>query len=280
MWGDTMAVVDVAVLAGRYRLIELIGQGGSTEVWRAEDGALGRQVAVKVWTTPGAADDDTPAGIQQAARYAARLVHPNVAQVYDIGTDGDRLFLVTELVTGQDLAALLAEHGPLPAARVAQIGAQTARVLAAAHAEGIVHGGLKPGNVLVTPDGTVKLTDLGTAATPDDGAGAYFSPEQVVGLTAVPASDLYALGCVLYELLVGHPPFTSGDPDDSRSIHRQHMETEPEPPGRLRPDIPAELEHAVLRMLAKNPANRPAGAERIAEVLQAVEVLQSITEAP
>jgi eukaryotic-like serine/threonine-protein kinase len=280
------------MLASRYRLIEPIGLGGGAEVWRAEDTALGRQVAVKVWDARDAAGDVAAAGLW---REAARLVHPHVARVYDIGADGDRLFLVIELVKGLDLAAVLAEHGSLSAASAARIGTQAARVLAAAHAEGIVHGGVKPGNLLVTPDGTVKITDFGTAATPEaDGAGgatggpgghladvgsyaAYVSPEQAVGLLATPASDLYALGCVLYELLVGHPPFTD-DGDGPEAVLRRHVEDEPQPPGRLRPGIPAELEHAVLRMLAKNPADRPAGADRIAEVLQAIEAVQSICD--
>jgi serine/threonine protein kinase len=292
-------VDDAAVLASRYRLIAPVGPGGIAEVWRAEDTALDRQVAVKIWSSFEATEDGAAAWILQEARHAARLVHPNVARVYDIGADGDRLFLVTELVTGRDLAAVLAQHGPLPTVQVAQIGAQAARALAAAHAEGIVHRGVKPGDLLVTADGAVKLTDFGVAASPDtttspggpaDGAGgglagassyaAYTSPEQAVGLPATPASDLYALGCVLYELLIGHPPFTDdGDnSDDIGLMLRRHVEDEPQPPGRPRPDIPAELEHAVLRMLAKDPADRPADADRIAEVLQAIEAVQSITD--
>jgi eukaryotic-like serine/threonine-protein kinase len=286
------SVVGAAMLAGRYRLIEPMGRGGSAAVWRAEDTVLGRQVAVKVWRSRDADGDVAAAGLW---REAARLIHPNVARVYDIGADGDRLFLVIELVAGWDLAAVLAQYGTLSAAAAARIGTQAARVLAAAHAEGIVHRGVKPGNLLVTPDGTVKLTDFGTAASPDaDGAGgptdrpgdhladagsyaAYVSPEQVVGLPATPASDLYALGCVLYELLVGHPPFID-DGDDPEVVLRRHVEDEPQPPGRLRSGIPTELEHAVLRMLAKNPADRPAGADRIAEVLQAIEAVQTICD--
>lgn len=330
-------MADTALLAGRYRLIESIGRGPMSEVWRAADVTLGRQAAIKLWSSHDSGGDTAAATVWREARDAARLVHPNVARIYDVGTDGDLLFLVTELVPGRDLAAVLAEQGPLPTAHVAQIGAQAARVLAVAHAEGIVHRGVKPGNVLVMPDGTVKLTDFGTAASlgstagavqadavtadavnatapdviapdvsaPDviardasaaaaGGAGglvvgsgrrlagvdAYVSPEQAVGLPAVPASDLYALGCVLYELLVGHPPFADGGDGavDPGRMLRRHVEDEPPPPGRLRPDIPAELEHAVLRMLAKNPADRPATADRIAEVLQAIAALQSISD--
>ena len=280
-------MVDGAVFADRYRLIEWIGRGGFADVWRAEDITLGRPVAVKVWTSPASADDGTAARVWQEAREAARLVHPRIARVYDIGADGEHLFLVTELVAGHDLTSALAQDGPLPIARVARIGAQAARILAAAHAQGFVHGGLKPGDVLLTADDTVKLTDFGTAASPDTtgpavGSGArsyaaYTSPEQAVGLQAGPASDLYALGCVLYELLVGHPPFTDAG-DDPDGMLRPHVEDEPVRPGSLRPDIPAELEHAVLRMLAKNPADRPADADRIAEVLQAVEAVQSISD--
>lgn len=303
------SVDAAAVLAGRYRLIEQIGRGGLADVWRAEDTTLGRQVAVKVWSSPDTTMDGAAAGAWQEARDAARLIHPHVARVYDIGADRGQLFLVTELVPGQDLEAVLAQSGPLPAVRVAQIGAQVARVLAAAHAQGLVHGGLKPGNLLIAADGTVKLTDFGTATSPgsvtgvshasaigpDDASGpaagsgrrpaagssaAYISPEQAVGLPAGPATDLYALGCVLYELLVGRPPFTDdGDnTDDSGPALRRHVEDEPAPPGRLRAGIPAEMEYVVLRMLAKNPADRPAGADRIAEIFQTIEAVQALSD--
>jgi serine/threonine protein kinase len=299
-------VVEAALLAGRYRLIEPIGRGGMAEVWRAEDVALDRPVAIKLRTVPGPAAGGTAAGVWQEARDAAQLVHPNVVGIYDVAADGDRLFLVMELIEGRDLAALLAEHGPLPYARVAQIGAQAARALAATHAAGVVHRDVKPGNLLVTPDGTVKLTDFGIAgptaaanngAAVDDvamdtnagepaadaadanravlglgsdqllGTSAYVAPERVAGFAAGPASDLYSLGCVLYELLVGHPPFPSDDPEQAV---RRHLLDEPEPPGRVRPGIPAELEQTVLRLLAKEPADRPEDAERVALVLQAV----------
>jgi serine/threonine-protein kinase len=251
------------------------------EVWRAEDVALGRPVAIKLWTSPEPGGDaGAAAGVWREARDAARLVHPNVVAVYDVVADAAPPFLVMELVAGRNLAMALAEQGPLSYARVARIGAQAARALAAAHAAGLVHRDVKPGNLLLTPDGTVKLTDFGIAgAAPSDvgdvgavagrlvGTGAYVSPEQAVGLPATPASDLYALGCVLYELLVGQPPFIGDDPD---LLVRLHVEDQPEPPGQVRPDIPAELEQAVLRLLAKNPADRPEGADRVAVVLESV----------
>jgi serine/threonine-protein kinase len=288
-------VGDGALLAGRYRLSEPIGRGGMAEVWRAEDVLLGRPVAIKWGPAPSAAGG-AAAGVWREARDAARLIHPNVVAVYDVVPDGDRPFLVMELVEGRDLAVLLAERGPLPCALVARIGAQAARALDAAHNVGLVHRDVKPGNLLMTPDGTVKLADFGiagqfgaagdtgatretggayggaaldggAAGTPLLGTDAYVAPERAVGLPGGPASDLYSLGCVLYELLAGHPPFPDDDP---KVVVRRHVEDDPEPPGRLRPDIPADLEHAVLRLLAKNPADRPPSAERVAVVLQSV----------
>jgi eukaryotic-like serine/threonine-protein kinase len=269
-------VVAAGELAGRYRLIEPIGRGHLADVWRAKDATLGRQVAVKVWNAPDVAEGDAAVRAWRDARDAARLVHPHVARVYDIGADGGRLFLVTELVSGRDLAAVLAQFGPLPAVHVARIGAQAARVLGAAHAQGFVHGGVKPGNVFIAADGSIKLTDFGTSGS--DSAAARVPPERAAGLPAGPAGDLYALGCVLYELLVGHPPRTEHDdfPDSPEPALRRHVEDEPAPPGRLRPDIPAEMEHVVLRMLAKNPADRPARADRIAAAFQAIEAIQSL----
>lgn len=261
------------MLAGRYQLIEPVGHGGMAEVWRAEDLSLGRPVAVKILTSPVSAGDEAVQDAWREAREAARLVHPNVVGVYDVGIDDGRPFLVMEWVAGRDLAAVLGEQGPPPAVQVAAIGAQTARALAAAHAVGVVHRDVKPGNLLVSADGTVKLADFGTATLAGGvagalvGTGAYVAPEQALGGPAGAASDLYALGCVLYELLIGHPPFISDDP---AVLLRSHVEAEPVPPGQLRRDVPAVLEQAILHLLVKNPAERPYDAGQVAEVLQSI----------
>jgi eukaryotic-like serine/threonine-protein kinase len=287
------AAATAALLAGRYRLIEPVGRGGMAEVWRGEDVRLGRQVAVKliIKVRGGAtiAADDAADEVRREARDAARLVHPNVVGVYDVGVDGGRLFIVMEWVAGRDLATVLFRHGPFPALEVAWIGAQTARALAAAHEAGIVHRDVKPANLILTRgsatrpgtagDGVVKLADFGIATRagstardaldtgPLVGTTAYVAPEQVLGHPASPASDLYGLGCALYELLVGRPPFTGDDPVQ---VVRRHLAHDPTPPSRLRADVPAPLERLIMRLLTKDAASRPADAPEVAQALESM----------
>ncbi|WP_081842352.1 serine/threonine-protein kinase [Actinomadura welshii] len=273
------------LLAGRYRLIEPIGRGGMAEVWCAEDMSLGRRVAVKLLdpASPAVATRDESVGtvgerVWREARGAARLVHPNVVQVYDVAADGDRVFLVMELVTGQDLAAMLDVRGPFPPGQTAGLGAQAARALAAAHTAGVVHGDVKPANLLLSDDGVLKLTDFGIArplhvpATEEAagkvvGTAGYLAPEVALGQPPGEASDLYALGCVLYELSTGQPPFTA---DTFVSVLHRHLHDTPVPPGRLRPEVPPNLEQVILRLLAKHPERRTSDAARVAEVLELI----------
>jgi hypothetical protein len=284
-------VLADTLLAERYRLIEPVGHGGMGQVWRGEDVRLGRPVAVKLIISvrgdaAGAADE-----VWREARDSARLVHPNVVGVYDVGVDRGRLFIVMEWVAGHDLATVLRRHGPFPAAQVAWIGSQTARALAAAHAAGLVHRDVKPANLLLTRtdaprsdppgDGVVKLADFGIAVPADPGTAdagriepgpligtsAYISPEQVMGRPAGPASDMYALGCALYELLIGRPPFTGHDPVQ---VMRRHLAHEPAPPSRLRPGVPSRLERLIMRLLTKDAAGRPADARKIARTLDSI----------
>ncbi|KAB2352350.1 serine/threonine-protein kinase [Actinomadura rudentiformis] len=287
------------LLADRYRLIEVLGGGGMAEVWRAEDAFLGRPVAIKLLRPDAPAihaiaaaqaqpahSPAGPAAVGQAwreAQGAARLVHPNVVQIYDVDTADGQPFLVMELVDGHDLAAVLHQRGPLPPAEVAAIGAQAARALAAAHAAGLVHRDVKPGNLLYAPDGTVKLTDFGIASpldgsVPGDrtaartpgplvGTAAYVSPEQVNGHPATPASDLYALGCVLYELLTGQPPFTA---DATPALLHHHQATAPTAPSHPRDVTPAHLQDIILQLLAKDPSQRLQDATLVASVLEAL----------
>lgn len=282
---------EPVVLAGRYRLIDQLGRGGMAEVWRAEDLTLLRPVAIKLLAPPPAGSGPAPARLAwREARDAARLIHANVVQIYDVGSDGDLLYLVMELVAGRDLEQVLREQGPFTPERVMRVGVQTARALAAAHAAGIVHKDVKPGNLLEAADGTVKLTDFGIAGPLTGPAGpagaprptllgtsAYIAPEQALGGPAGPASDLYSLGCVLYELLTGEPPFTSAE---AVNVLHQHVTDPPVPPSALRPDIPAELEQAVLRLLAKNPAERPADASLVASVLDSISSTGTAPGAP
>jgi len=263
--------VNGEVLAGRYRLLTLLGRGGAGEVWQGEDLVLDRQVAVKLLRSLDGDPMDAVARFQAEAQAAARLMHPNVVATYDVGSAGDRVFLVMELVSGPDLAQLMRTAG-LPSAKlVADIAVQGARALDAAHAAGIVHRDVKPGNLLLAPDGTLKMTDFGIAKRAGNettglgvllGTASYVSPEQVRGGAATPASDWYSLGCVLYELLAGTPPFTGTTVE---TVMRQHLESPPAPI--MRNDVTPALAALVMSLLAKNPADRPASATEVAELL-------------
>nr|WP_189832219.1 serine/threonine-protein kinase [Streptomyces zaomyceticus] len=253
------------LVADRYRLHVCIGRGGMGEVWQATDEVLGRDVAVKLMlahgTDPSAADR-----FRLEAQTAARLSHPHVVGVFDFGTWDGKLFLVMELVEGDSLAGSPSDPLVLPAERVAVVAAHAAAGLAAAHRQGVVHRDIKPGNLLVDADGTVKLADFGIARFVDDpsaaltttgqivGTGLYLAPERALGQPASPASDVYSLGCVLYQLLTGRPPFRA---DTATALLYQHIDTAPMPPGRLGVALPPEFETYLLSLLAKQPEQRP-----------------------
>ncbi|MFE4423429.1 serine/threonine-protein kinase [Streptomyces sp. NPDC056817] len=248
------------------------------EVWRARDEVLGRPVAVKLLLA-GGVDPTAAARFHQEAQTTARLSHPNVVAVYDFGQADGRLYLVMEMVQGHSLAERLASGRPLTPHEVAAIGSQTASGLAAAHHQGIIHRDIKPANLLQVQDGTVKVVDFGIARLADDTAAAltsagmivgtvsYLAPERALGKDAGPASDMYALGCVLYELLAGHPPFCADTPT---ALLYQHVQETPLPPHSVGAELPVELEQLVLALLAKEPESRP-DAERVADWLSAPE---------
>ncbi|GAB3810464.1 serine/threonine-protein kinase [Kribbella italica] len=259
------------VLAGRYRLLSLLGRGGAGEVWRGEDTVLARPVAIKLLR---ALDGDPMDEVQRfriEAQAAARLQHPNVVATYDVGAADDQVFLVMELVTGTDLAQLMRSKG-LPGTKlVADIAVQGSRALDAAHGAGIIHRDVKPANLLLAGDGTLKITDFGLAhagglngATGQVllGTAAYISPEQVTGGAATTASDWYSLGCVLYELLEGVPPYVA---DTVEGVLRQHLEA-PVPPVRRTDEVPG-LAGLVEQMLAKDPAQRPSSSAAVLALL-------------
>ncbi|MGN9760881.1 protein kinase domain-containing protein [Streptomyces sp. SD31] len=254
------------LIAGRYRLSESIGRGGMGEVWRAYDETLARAVAVKL-LLPQDSDPTATSRFRLEAQTAARIDHPNVVGVRDFGEHDNRLFLVMELVEGDSLARVASQFGALPAERVARIAAQAAAGLAAAHREGIVHRDIKPGNLLLDADGTLKIGDFGIARFLDDpgaaltatgqivGTSLYLAPERALGKPAGPASDVYALGCVLYQLLTGRPPFHA---DTAVAILHQHLDAAPVPPRELGvPGLPAAFENYLLGLLAKDPEHRP-----------------------
>ena len=260
---------------GRYRLVRRIATGGMGEVWEADDTVLGRRVALKVLVEELAADDRATRRFVREARATARLAHPNVARVYDFERDGGAPFLVMELLEGETLASRAAA-GPLPPAEAARITAAVADALDFAHQRGIVHRDVKPSNVMLTPGGEVKVMDFGIAAAADEthsttGSGlyataGYVSPERVAGEPATPASDVYSLGAVLYELLCGRPPFTGSSP---ALVARAHLHDRPIPVRRLAPWVPARLARACEAALAKDPARRPSSAAALATRLRA-----------
>ena len=257
------------LVADRYRLEAAIGRGGMGEVWRASDEVLGRAVAVKLLLDDGSNEQAT-ARFRLEAQTAARLNHPNVVTVFDFGSWSDRFYLVMELVEGVSLAQDLTASGRFSPRRVAGIAGQAAAGMAAAHRQGVIHRDIKPGNLMQDADGTVKIGDFGIARFVDDASAAltsaghivgtsfYLAPERALGRTAGPASDVYALGCVLYQLLVGEPPFRA---DTAASVLHLHVAVPPTPPSQHRPELPGAFEEQLLRMLAKQPEERPTAQE-------------------
>jgi serine/threonine protein kinase len=261
--------VQGELLADRYRLVDLLGNGGMGTVWEAWDVVLERAVAVKFLAGAG-----TEAGrrLEDEARATARVTDPRIAALYDVSrsTDG-RSFLVMELVRGSGLADLLREQGTLHPEFVAAIGAQVAQALAVAHDRGVVHHDIKPANLLITPDGQVKVIDFGIAtvggpASADQGSvlgtAAYAAPELALGQPTHAAADLYGLGCVLYQALSGQPPFSG---ESVPSLLYQHVHVPPRP---LDSAVPERLQAVILGLLAKDPADRP-DAHQAAEELTA-----------
>lgn len=256
------------LLAGRYRLEGPVAAGGVGEVWRAADQVLARPVAVKVLRASYAGDPQTRARFRQEARNAGCLSHPGIAQVYDYGEAGPpgAPYLVMELVEGRSLAEVLAA-GPVGPAWVMDLIAQVAAGLDAIHAAGMVHRDIKPGNLLLRPDGQVKITDFGIAhvawsvpVTGSDtliGTPAYLAPERAAGGSTIPASDLYSLGVVGYECLAGAPPF-HGPPAEVAAAHRNR----PLPP--LPPEVPAAASALIGELTAKDPGARPSPAGVVA----------------
>ncbi|MET9443426.1 tetratricopeptide repeat protein [Streptomyces sp. NPDC006610] len=270
------------LIQGRYRLLDPIGRGGMGEVWRARDESLGRHVAVKCLKPFGPQHDESFTAMlrerfRREARVAAALQHRGVTVVHDFGESDGVLFLVMELLDGRNLGQVLddAERRPLSVPDILDIAEQVAVALAHTHAQGIVHRDLKPANIVRLTDGTVKICDFGIARLGDDiGAGSrltstgvtmgtphYMSPEQIAGGEVDQRSDLYSLGCVLYELATGQPPF---DLPDAWSILVAHRDTPPAPPRDHRPELPEQLERIVLDLLAKRPDERPSDATELA----------------
>ncbi|GAA4493301.1 serine/threonine-protein kinase [Actinoallomurus oryzae] len=258
------------LLDGRYRLVERIAAGGQGEVWRAEDLGLGRPAAVKLLRGEYADNAEFRERFRREAQHAAGLSHPGIAQVFDYseGDGGEAPYLVMEYVAGESLSAAIAREAPMSVARVLDIVAAVASALASAHAAGLVHRDVKPGNVLLGGDGSIKITDFGIARAMDAssltrtgtlmGTPLYLAPEQAIGRPATAASDLYALGIIAFELLTGRPPY-EGPPT---AVVLAHRDT-PLPP--LPSSVPPGLAGLVQALTAKDPAARPHPAAAVAE---------------
>ncbi|WP_405872544.1 protein kinase [Streptomyces zaomyceticus] len=269
------------VIGGRYELATVIGQGGMGQVWTAYDRRLDRRVAVKLlrpatMTGPATAADELRRRFVRECRVTAHVDHPGLVTVHDAGSEGEDLFLVMQYVDGADLSDHLAEHDPYPWEWAVGVAAQLCAVLAAVHAVPIVHRDLKPRNVMVRPDGSVVVLDLGVASVLDNdttrlthtgspiGSPAYMAPEQAMGGAVGPSTDLYALGVLLHELLSGKVPFAGST---ALGVLHRHLYEPPVPLRQLRPEVPEVLEELVLRLLAKDPRERPSGAHEVYEHL-------------
>ncbi|MGH2696951.1 MAG: Stk1 family PASTA domain-containing Ser/Thr kinase [Actinomycetota bacterium] len=258
------------VLAGRYEIASLLGQGGMARVFQGTDRVLDRTVAIKVLSPQFADDDQFVARFRREAQAAAGLNHPNIVGVYDTGDQADVHFIVMEYVEGRTLRDVIRADGPLLPERAAEIGEAVARALSSAHQAGLVHRDIKPGNIMLTREGEVKVMDFGIARTSTGdtltqtaailGTASYLSPEQAQGLSVDTRSDIYSLGCVLYEMLTGRAPFIGDSPV---AIAYMHVKEDPVPPSRLNQDVPPTLDSVVLKCMAKNPENRYETAEEL-----------------
>jgi beta-lactam-binding protein with PASTA domain/predicted Ser/Thr protein kinase len=262
---------EPTVFNGRYELHRRLGKGGMAEVFLARDLQLDRPVAVKVLFPEYANDPNFVARFRREAQAAANLNHPNIVGVFDWGQEHGTYFIVMEYVEGRSLADLIRTNGRVPATTAVDVATDIAAALGAAHRAGVLHRDIKPGNIMVTPAGMVKVADWGIgraldASVEDNltqtgavmGTATYFSPEQAQGLPLDQGSDLYALGVVLYEMLTGRTPFTGDSPV---SIAYKHVQEPPRPPRSINLDIPVELEAITMQLLEKKPADRYASAD-------------------
>ncbi|REE97648.1 serine/threonine-protein kinase [Thermomonospora umbrina] len=272
-----------AVLDGKYRLVRRLGQGGMGEVWEADDLNLDRRVAVKIVLSNLGTNQELIQRLRREARAAASLQHPGITVVHDMGDHDGHPFFVMELLHGRDFLAVLVDNPQgLPPARATALALGVAEALAHAHRKGVVHRDIKPANLMELAEGGVKICDFGVARLADAasprltqtgiivGTPPFTAPEQFQGGRADARTDLYSFGCTLYALLTGQPPFTG---PSVGAYMNQHLTEQPPRPGSLRAGIPADLERLVLRLLAKDPADRPAMADVLAG-------LRSLTAAP
>ena len=277
------------VYRGRYALQQPIGKGGMAEVFLAQDQLLDRPVAIKRLSGEHAGDPSFVERFRREAQAAAKLSHPNIVGVFDYFEEGGEYFIVQEYIDGRSLAEILRAEGRLHPDRAADIAADIAAGLGAAHREGMVHRDVKAGNVLVAKDGQVKVADFGiarvfaggdselTQAGTVMGTATYFSPEQAQGKPVDPRSDLYSLGVVLYEMLAGEPPFTAGEPV---AIAYAHVHEAPKRLREVDPELPAEIDAIAMKLLAKDPARRYPSADDLRADLRRFRQGAKLTPAP
>ena len=265
--------MELGILDHRYELLEHIGGGGMADVYKAHDTILDRMVAVKILHAQLANDEEFLEKFRLEAKGAARLSHPNIVGIYDVGHDAGKYFIVMEYIAGETLKKRVQREGRLSVEESLRIAKEIARALREAHANNLVHCDIKPHNILVTADGRVKVADFGIARAVTSstmtyngnivGSVHYFSPEQAKGTKITPKSDIYSLGVVLYEMLTGELPFTG---ETTVSIALKHLQEEPKPIGQYDYTLPPMVEAIVQRTMAKNPSERPNSDELIEDI--------------
>lgn len=272
------------VLAGRYELFERIGEGGMSVVYKAKDKLLNRFVAIKILKPEFINDHKFIDSFRRESQAAASLSHPNIVNIYDVGREGNIHYIVMELIEGKTLSDYIKEQGPMSYPKVIALSKQIAAALSFAHKNHIIHRDVKPHNVMITPNGTAKITDFGiakavNAATIVDntdgiiGSVHYFSPEQARGGYVDEKSDIYSLGIVMYEMLTGKVPF---DGDNPVNIALMHINGEMVPPSKIVDGVPPALEHIIMKCTDKYPVNRFASADELIEALNNLEFVGSV----
>ncbi len=268
--------MERGLLGNRYEILEPVGSGGMADVYKAHDPKLDRIVAIKILHHKLATDAEFLKKFQQEARGAGRLHHPSIVGIYDVGNDDGRHYIIMEYVAGETLKELINREGRIPVMQALQIAREIAGALAHAHANDLVHCDIKPHNILVTPEGWVKVADFGIARAISSstmtyngnvvGSVHYFSPEQAKGTKITPKSDVYSLGVVLYEMLTGRLPFNG---ETTVSVALKHLQEEPVMPRQIDDTIPPIVEAIVLKAMSKDPEERPDSVSLMEDIAQA-----------